>query len=170
PSSNFGWLLKSEDEASPETARRFGTREDPTHPPVLTISYSLPSLGVTIQPPSQTVSAGSTGMFTANVTGTPPTSFQWSFTGNQIAGARTGPPRLANVLTSQSGSYPVTVSDQTGTVTSAPATLTVTAAQGPSVTITSPANNAVFPVQSDVLLAADATETNGAISFVEFLL
>jgi len=69
PSSNFGWLLISEDEVTPQTARRFGAREDPVHPPVLTISYSLPSLGVTIQPPSQDVLEGSSVTFTANATG-----------------------------------------------------------------------------------------------------
>jgi hypothetical protein len=170
PSSNFGWLLISENEVSPETARRFGAREDPTHMAVLTINYSLPSLGVTILPPSQTVPAGGTATFTANATGTPPFSYQWAFAGNPVTGATSSSLVLTNVQTSQNGSYTVTVSDQTGTVTSAPATLTVTAAQGPSVTITSPANNAVFPAQSDILLAADAIEPNGAISFVQFLL
>jgi len=169
-SSNFGWLLISENEVSPETARRFGAREDPTHPPVLTISYSLPSLGVTIQPPSQSVPAGSTVTFTANATGTPPFSYRWSFSGNPIAGATSSTLVLLNVQSSQSGSYTVTVSDQTGTVTSSPATLTVTALGGPVVAITSPTNGAVFPPHSDVLLAADATESNGAISYVEFLL
>jgi hypothetical protein len=170
PSSNFGWLLKSEDEVSPETARHFGTRENPTHPPVLTVNYSLPSLGVTIQPPSQTVPVGGTATFAANATGTPPFSYQWAFAGNPITGATSSSLMLTNVQTSQNGAYTVTVSDQTGTVTSAPARLTVTAAQGPIVTITSPANNAVFPAQSVVLVAADATETNRTISFVEFLL
>ena len=170
PSSNFGWLLVSEDEVSPETARRFGSRENGTHPPVLTINYSLASLGVTIQPPSQTVPAGSAVTFTANATGTPPFSYQWSFNGNPIAGATSSTLVLANVQTSQNGPYTVTVTDQTGTVTSAPATLTVNALQGPVVTITSPTDGAVFPPHSDVLLAADATETNGVISQVEFVL
>jgi len=169
-SSNFGWLLISENEVSPETARRFGAREDPAHQPVLTINYSLPSLGVTIQPASQTVLAGSTATFTSNATGTPPFSYQWSFGGNQIAGATSSTLVLNNVQASQSGSYTVTVNDQTDTVTSSPATLTVTGAQGPNVTITSPTNGSVFPPHSDVLLAADATETNGTISFVQFLL
>jgi hypothetical protein len=170
PSSNFGWLLVSEDEVSGETARRFGSRENATHPPVLTINYSLPSLGVTIQPPSQTVLAGSTVTFTANATGTPPFSYQWSFNGNPITGATSSTLVLLNVQTSQSGPYTVILNDQSGTVTSSPATLTVTALQGPVVTITAPTNGAVFPAHSDVLLSADAGETNGVISYVEFLL
>ena len=170
PSSNFGWLLISEDEVSPETARRFGSREDPSHPPVLTINYTLPSLGVTIQPSSQNVTAGSNVTFTANATGIAPFFYQWSFNGNPIAGATGSSLVLPNVQTSQSGSYTVTVSNQTGMVTSSPATLTVTAVSGPTVAITSPTNGAVFPAHSDVLLAADATETNGVIAEVEFLL
>jgi hypothetical protein len=169
-SSNFGWMLISENEVSPETARRFGAREDSLHAPVLTINYSLPSLGVTIQPPSQTVLAGSTVTFTANATGTPPFSYQWYFGGNPIVGATSSTLVLNNVQPSQSGPYTVTVSDQTGTVTSSPATLAVIAVQGPSVTITSPTNGAVFPPHSDVVLAADVTESNGTISYVEFLL
>jgi Bacterial Ig domain/Immunoglobulin domain len=169
-SLNFGWLLISENEVAPETARRFGSRENDTHPPVLTISYSLPSLRVTIQPPSQSVLAGSTVTFTANATGTPPFSYQWSFSGIPMPGATSSTLVLNNVQPAQTGSYTVTLSDQTGTVTSSPATLTVTAAQGPIVTITSPTNGAVFPQHSEVLLAAEATETNGTISYVEFLL
>jgi len=169
-SSNFGWLLASEDEVSPETARRFGAREDPSHPAVLTINYSLASLGVTIQPPSQNVLAGRTVTFTANATGTPPFAYQWLFSGNPIVGATSDTLVLTNVQTSQSGAYTITVSNQTGTATSSPAMLTVTAAQGPTVTITSPTNGAVFPPHSDVLLAADATESNGTVTQVEFLL
>ena len=42
PSSNFGWLVLG-DEASPQTAKRFGSREDPTvsEQPLLTIQYTL---------------------------------------------------------------------------------------------------------------------------------
>ena len=170
PSSNFGWLLISENEVSPETARRFGAREDPTHAPVLTISYSLPSLSVTIQPPSQTVPVGGTATFTANATGSAPFSYQWAFGGNSIPGATSSTLVLTNVQLGQAGPYTVTVTDQTGTVTSSPATLTVTGLQGPVVTITAPTNGAVFPPHSDVVLAADASESNGVISRVEFLL
>jgi hypothetical protein len=44
PESNFGWLLKSEEESTYLTARRFGSRElnDPDESPVLTIEYLLP--------------------------------------------------------------------------------------------------------------------------------
>jgi hypothetical protein len=44
PESNFGWMLKSEDELSRFTARRFGSREleDASESPQLVITYLLP--------------------------------------------------------------------------------------------------------------------------------
>jgi len=44
PECNFGWMLKSEDELSRFTARRFGSREleDPGESPQLVITYLLP--------------------------------------------------------------------------------------------------------------------------------
>lgn len=42
PASNFGWLLKSDSEDSPFTARRFGSREAASGRPVLTIEAILP--------------------------------------------------------------------------------------------------------------------------------
>jgi hypothetical protein len=47
--TNFGWLLVSENESTPKTARLFGTHEDTNNAPVLTIHYSLP---VTSPPPA----------------------------------------------------------------------------------------------------------------------
>jgi len=42
PETNFGWLLSSESENTPFTARRFGSREDAANTPVLVVQYSLP--------------------------------------------------------------------------------------------------------------------------------
>jgi len=42
PASNFGWLLRSEAETTPATIRRFASRTDISHPPVLTINYTAP--------------------------------------------------------------------------------------------------------------------------------
>ncbi len=41
PSSNFGWLLMTDDEGTPFTARHFGSREDPNAPPLLTIEFAV---------------------------------------------------------------------------------------------------------------------------------
>ena len=40
--SNFGWMLLCDDEATPFTARRFGSREDSAAPPILEIEYLVP--------------------------------------------------------------------------------------------------------------------------------
>jgi hypothetical protein len=39
PQSNFGWMLRVQDEDLPFTARRFGSREDPGNAPRLTIDF-----------------------------------------------------------------------------------------------------------------------------------
>ena len=41
PESNYGWMLMAENEDTPFTARRFGSREDPTSPPLLMIDYEV---------------------------------------------------------------------------------------------------------------------------------
>lgn len=58
PESNFGWMLKAEDELSRFTARRFGSREleDPGESPQLVITYLLPVRIHTVQAVSNQVS------------------------------------------------------------------------------------------------------------------
>jgi len=41
PATNFGWLLRSESEASSTTIRRFGSREDALNSPILTLNYTV---------------------------------------------------------------------------------------------------------------------------------
>lgn len=41
PQSNFGWMLRCQDEDLPFTARRFGSREDPENAPLLTIEFMV---------------------------------------------------------------------------------------------------------------------------------
>ena len=43
PDSNFGWLLKIDDENSTVTASKFATREDSANAPVLKVEYELPT-------------------------------------------------------------------------------------------------------------------------------
>lgn len=42
PGTNFGWLLMSESEATPQTARHFASREDPVNTPYIVVDYSPP--------------------------------------------------------------------------------------------------------------------------------
>ena len=42
PSSNFGWLIKLDDEQTPVTARRFASRESTSNQPSLEVTYLMP--------------------------------------------------------------------------------------------------------------------------------
>ena len=80
---------------------------------------------ITIQPASQTVIAGQNVSLAAGVDGTPPLSYQWMFHGTNIAGAPNTFLSLNNVQLAQAGGYSVRVSNDAGSVTSAPVALTV---------------------------------------------
>jgi hypothetical protein len=45
PAANFGWILMTQSETSPQTARRFGSREDAANAPALIIEYTPQSAG-----------------------------------------------------------------------------------------------------------------------------
>ena len=77
------------------------------------------------QPTNLTVNIGSTATFTALAGGTPPLSFQWMFSGTNIAGATTNTLMLPNVQTNQGGLYAVRVTNGYGTNTSSNALLTI---------------------------------------------
>jgi hypothetical protein len=170
PASNFGWLLQSEDEVTYFTARRFGSREDPVNTPVLTIDYSIPSLSILVQPQSQTNFVGSTVNFSVEAGGAAPFSYQWLFNGTAIPGQTNSTLTVTNIQSTNEGLYVVTVSNQSGSTNSEPAFLRVESLQPglPVVTLLSPTNGAKFPENSNVLLIADASESNGVISQVEF--
>jgi hypothetical protein len=173
PGNNFGWLLLSEAEATPRTARHFATREDALNTPRLVINFSPPAaLGIVLQPQDQTVMVGGTAAFSVTATGTPPLAYQWRFDGTPIPGATNDTLVLNNVQTNAAGQYAVTVSNPSGTTNSLPATLTVAplTPEQPVVSIISPTNGALFPAGGDVLVTAEASESNGTITQVEFFL
>jgi hypothetical protein len=83
-----------------------------------------------VTPPlSQTAESGSSADFQVDVTNTVPgITYQWYFDGtNALAGATNSPLELANVQPAQAGLYTVVVTNVFGSVTSAPATLSVIA-------------------------------------------
>jgi hypothetical protein len=81
---------------------------------------------ITAQPASQTVLAGSAATFSVTATGTPPLSYQWRFSGSNIAGATGSSLTLTNVQPAQAGIYAVQVMNAYGSTNSADALLTVT--------------------------------------------
>jgi uncharacterized repeat protein (TIGR02543 family) len=107
-------------------------------------AIALPPL-ITTQPQDTTLTNGGTNTFSVVVSGTPPLAFQWQTTdgtgltngptgtGSTISGSQTGSLTIGNVSTNDIGSYQVVVSNDYGSVTSAPATLAI--ALPPGITI-----------------------------------
>jgi beta-galactosidase len=96
----------------------------------LTVTNGQVSTGPTIttQPVSQTVTSGATAQFTVVAGGTAPFTYQWFRNGAAIVGATGAAYTTPAVSSSDSGSiFSVKVSNAAGSVTSANATLTVTA-------------------------------------------
>lgn len=92
-------------------------------------------LAITAEPTNQTVTAGSDVQFNVAAQGTAPLAYRWRFNGTNLAGANTNSHTLAGVQSTHAGNYDVIVSDYSGSINSAVATLTVT---GAPVTILSP--------------------------------
>src|SRR2546425_601569 len=107
---------------------------------------------ITTQPGNQTVTAGQTATFTVVAAGTAPLAYQWQKNGASIAGATASSYTTPVTTTSDSGStFAVVVSNSAGTVTSALATLTVSAAPVAPAITTQPVNQTVTAGQAATL-------------------
>ncbi|WP_260736045.1 immunoglobulin domain-containing protein [Tunturiibacter lichenicola] len=83
---------------------------------------------ITVPPASITVTAGQTATFSVTATGTAPLTYQWQSNGSPIAGATAATYTTPALTTKNNGtSFAVVVTNAAGSMTSAPATLTVTA-------------------------------------------
>ena len=86
---------------------------------------------ITMQPASQTVTAGQSATFTVAATGSPTLAYQWQENHANMAGATSAAYTTPATATSNSGeTFDVIVSNSVGTVTSVSASLTVNAATG----------------------------------------
>jgi hypothetical protein len=79
------------------------------------------------QPQSQTVNAGTSATFSVIAGGKAPLNYQWFFNGQPISTATDYSYSIARVQSTQAGTYSVVVSNSFGSVSSAPATLGITA-------------------------------------------
>jgi hypothetical protein len=96
---------------------------------ILTVTATPTAPSISSQPSSQTVKAGQTATFSVTATGTSPLSYQWSKNGAAIAGAiGSSYVTPATVASDNGAQFIVVITNGTGTATSSPATLTVTAA------------------------------------------
>jgi len=83
-----------------------------------------PTLTITAQPKSQTISDGASAFFSVGAAGSGTLTYQWQLDGTAIAGATNATLSLSAVHTNQAGSYSVRVTDANGP-RCASATLTV---------------------------------------------
>src|SRR6266566_4104238 len=115
----------------------------------LTVNAAAVAPSITTQPASQMVTAGQTATFSVVATGTPLLSYQWMKGGTTISGATSSSYTTPPTTSSDNGSqFTVMVSNTAGNVTSNAATLTVsTAAVAPSIT-TQPASQTVTAGQT----------------------
>ena len=87
--------------------------------------------GLTAQPQSLTVNVGGTVTFSVNASGTPAPTYQWYFNDNPFKDATARTLSFTNARSADAGDYSVVVTNSFGSVTSAKATLTVTAVSAP---------------------------------------
>ena len=95
------------------------------HDPIFfKLTVDLP-LTITLQPTNQTVFQGDSAVMSVAATGAAPLGYQWQFNGSPIAGATSPVLLLPNLVPAQAGLYWAVVTNLTGAITSAVATLTV---------------------------------------------
>jgi Immunoglobulin I-set domain len=93
-----------------------------TAPPVGAVAPKI-----SVQPASQSVTAGQTASFNVTATGTAPLQYQWSRNGTALSGATSATYTTAATASADNGaSFTVTVSNSAGHATSQAAVLTVT--------------------------------------------
>ena len=117
--------------------------------------YHIPPAAI-IAPTNTSVFIGANQLFTTTAYGTPPLQFQWRFNGTNLPGATTNSLSLTNVQAGDAGNYSVILSDFSGSITSAVATLTLTGIPvAPSIIIqpqnlvANPGSNATFIVSAN---------------------
>src|SRR5213082_793772 len=110
----------------------------------LTVNAAPVAPTITTQPASQTVSTGQTATFTVTATGTAPLSYQWQKNGTAIGAATTASYTTSATTASDNGDqFTVVVSNAVGSVTSSAAALTVNAALVAPTITTQPASQTV---------------------------
>ncbi len=125
----------TENKSAAQVAINAGTpyRYSDHDPVVVGIDLTSPATIVT-SPVSQATTTGASVTFSVTATGTPAPTYQWRKDGEPIVGATGSTYTIAYPLAGDAGSYDVVVTNSTGSVVSAAATLVVTPVAG-SVTL-----------------------------------
>ncbi|MBI5382400.1 MAG: immunoglobulin domain-containing protein [Opitutae bacterium] len=91
----------------------------------LTVVSTPTAPGIAAPPLNQTINEGTAATFTILANGNAPLSYQWQKDGTAIAGATDNGFRIASALPDDAGTYSCVVTNASGSVTSAAATLAV---------------------------------------------
>jgi len=86
---------------------------------------------ITTHPASATVSAGASAQLSVVAAGAPEPAYQWRLNGTTLAGATASTLTISAARPADAGDYTVVVTNELGSVTSNPATLSVTAVTTP---------------------------------------
>jgi hypothetical protein len=129
-----------------------------TSPQQLTANFVLGTNQIIQQPQSLAVESGNAATFQVTAFGIPPLRYQWFFANSVIPGATNSILVMPVSNAAEAGSFFVTVSGSSGTITSRVATLTVATT---TVGITSPTNGASLIAPAALALSATATDNVG---------
>lgn len=125
---------------------------------------------ITTPPKSQLISVGRPVTFNVSVSGPGPITYQWQRNGTNITGATTSSYTLAAPTLADNGvQFRVVAANSYGTQASPAATLSVTASQPPTATITSPAAGASYAAGDVITYTATGTDPEtGALPSAAF--
>jgi len=96
-----------------------------------TVTTSANSPTITSQPVSQTITAGSSVVFTTAIISSAGASYQWNFNGTAIAGATSSTYLIQAAGSSKAGNYTCTITNAAGSTTTSLASLSVITSQNP---------------------------------------
>jgi len=161
--ANFGWGIRSTGTGGWD----WNTSESGAGTaPLLTVEYqTVPCTTpptITQQPPATTVPEGTTITVQAGVNGDCEATYQWSRNGTDVPGLTSKVLSIPNARPSaHNGDYRLRVTNPNGTVTSAPATVTVTPdTAGPRVTrVVSSVNGTTITVQFDETVSTASAQS-----------
>src|SRR5262249_17779557 len=117
---------------------------------VLHLGLPNPAPQIQTHPQSQIVNQGANVTFSVSAVGAAPLSYQWRFNGTDLPGAAQPTLSRTNVQSANDGIYAVVVLNASGSITSAPASLTVRLAPSisaqPQTVVADPGGTAAFSV------------------------
>lgn len=163
PAANFGWIMQSQAEGTPKTARRFGSREgSAVVAPKLIVGYTMPA----VTPPvlatalaDQFLLAGDHLTLSVAVTGSEPLTYAWTHDGSPVPDAHGSTLQVSGVQRANAGLYSVQVSNAAGQVSSSAKVTVLDELRFSSVTLDPPAATLRFTVPSGYRVEVQSAET-----------